>query len=257
MAKLGTLADQAERLGEFDLAEKLLRQIEAKASTPRGTMALAAFLDRRGHVKKAIDLCAPLWSTAREPNEVEMLTILSVRMVLRPNSTAGPAEIKRVSDGVRQALDRFPQLTTLMFSLGNLQERQGFYREAEVLYRRAIEQGDRNGLSHNNLAWLLALEGGGNLKDALEYVNAAIDLKGPLPDFLDTRGIIYLNKGENQRDRRPRKSRRGRSFTHQVFSPRGGLPQGQQGRGSQKELGSSQDQGMGTERSARPGEDGV
>ncbi len=51
----------------------------------------------------------------------------------------------------------------------------------------------------NNLAWLLALQDGGNKKDALEYINRAIDLKnGPLLDFLDTRGIVYLAAGETQ-----------------------------------------------------------
>jgi len=192
---LGALADQAERLNELDLAEKLQRQIAAKAPAPRGTMGLAAFLGRRGKVKEALDLCAPLWPTTREP---ELLAVLCLGVVLRPNHPADPAELKRVIDWETQALKQFPQSTTLMVSLGNLQERQGLYQEAEALYRRAIEQGDRNGVSHNNLAWLLALTDGGNLKDALEYVNRAIDLKGPTPDFLDTRGIVYLARGENQ-----------------------------------------------------------
>ncbi len=55
-AKLATLADQAERLNEIDLAEKLLRQILAKSNTPRVTMALAAFYGRQGRVKPALDL---------------------------------------------------------------------------------------------------------------------------------------------------------------------------------------------------------
>ena len=195
LAKLGTLADQAERLGEFDLAEKLQNQIAAKTPGPRGAMGLAAFLGRRGSVKNALDLCEPLWPTTREP---ELLAVLCVGVVMQPNNNAGPAELKRVIDWLTQALKQYPQSTTLMVSLASLHERQGLFQQAEALYRRAIVQGDPNGISYNNLAWLLALKVDGNLKDALEYVNRAIDLKGPRPDFLDTRAIVYLAKGENQ-----------------------------------------------------------
>ena len=51
--------------------------------------------------------------------------------------------------------------------LGNLKENQGNYAEAEGLYRRAIEQGDEEGISCNNLAWLLALKDG-KVKEALD-----------------------------------------------------------------------------------------
>jgi len=42
---------------------------------------------------------------------------------------------------------------------------------------------------------LIALRGGQG-SDALDLVNKAIRLKGPLPDFLDTRGVVYLTAGE-------------------------------------------------------------
>jgi tetratricopeptide (TPR) repeat protein len=195
LTELEALAEQAEGLDQLELAETLRRQVAAKAPAPNGTIGLVAFLGRHEHVKEALDLCAPLWQTTRQP---ELLAVVSVGVVLRPEHTAAPAELKRVTDWLTQALKQYPQSTVLMVALGNLLERQGLYKDAEALYRRAIAQGDRNGVSHNNLAWLLALNGG-NLKDALEYVNRAIDLKGPLPDLLDTRGIIHLAAGENQR----------------------------------------------------------
>jgi tetratricopeptide (TPR) repeat protein len=39
----------------------------------------------------------------------------------------------------------------------------------------------------------------GKATAALEYVNQAIGLQGPRPDFLDTRGIVYLAIGDKQR----------------------------------------------------------
>ena len=50
-------------------------------------------------------------------------------------------------------------------------------------------------MSYNNLAWLMALKDGEG-KGALVDINRAIDLVGPQPDFLDTRGVIHL--GLNQ-----------------------------------------------------------
>jgi cellulose synthase operon protein C len=51
--------------------------------------------------------------------------------------------------------------------------------------------------SYNNLAWLLALTGS-QVKDALVDINQAIKLEGPGPEYLDTRGIIYLSLKRTQ-----------------------------------------------------------
>ena len=52
-------------------------------------------------------------------------------------------------------------------------------------------------MSYNNFAWLLALKYNQG-KDALENVDNAINLAGSLPDYLDTRGVIYLNLKKTQ-----------------------------------------------------------
>ena len=51
--------------------------------------------------------------------------------------------------------------------------------------------------SYNNLAWLLALKDDQG-KEALVDIDNAIKLVGPLPDYLDTRGVIYLNLKKTQ-----------------------------------------------------------
>ena len=124
---------------------------------------------------------------------------MCLEVVLRPSNDPEPADLQRVISWLTQALNQSRPSTTLMVFLANLLDRHGDYQEAEKLYRRALERGDPNWMSLNNLAWLLALQDGGNKKDALEYINRAIDLKnGPLLDFLDTRGIVYLAAGETQ-----------------------------------------------------------
>ena len=80
---------------------QLQRQIADKDPTPRGTVGLADFLGRRGRVKEALDLYAPFWLTNRDP---DLLTNLCFSLVMRPNNTAEPADLKRVSDWLTQAL---------------------------------------------------------------------------------------------------------------------------------------------------------
>ena len=84
----------------------------------------------------------------------------------------------------------------LLIGLGNLHEKQGRYSEAEKLYLVAAE-GDPNGIAYNNLAWLVSQKDG-KFKEALDYANRAIARKPDQPDFLDTRGMIYLAAGNRE-----------------------------------------------------------
>ena len=197
----GKLAVMAEALGRFELAEKLYQGIVNRwPDLPQGKMSLIAFLGRRGRVKDALDLCEPLWKAAREP---EVLARLSLGVLFAasnskaPNSK-DPAQISRVANWLEQAVAKNPKSTTLLLGLGNLREQQARYPDAEDLYKRTIANGDRGGISHNNLAWLMALKDR-NGTAALEYINQAIGLKGRMPAFLDTRGIIYLTTGDKER----------------------------------------------------------
>ena len=51
-------------------------------------------------------------------------------------------------------------------------------------------------VSLNNLAWLTALREKKPSGEALKLINLAINRKGPLPELLDTRGIVYLKSGD-------------------------------------------------------------
>jgi tetratricopeptide (TPR) repeat protein len=181
--------------GAYDLAEQIHQRI-AKLDNFRGTLGQVGFLGRRGRVTEALDLCEPLWQIAREPAQVVGLAVAVVRVVLGSSNSVDPSQIKRAIDWLNQASAQNPQLAVLLTMLGNLKESQGSYSEAEGLYRRSIDQGDDGGIASNNLAWLLALKDG-KVKEALEHVNRAINLRGPRPDFLDTRGVIEFIGDDN------------------------------------------------------------
>lgn len=78
--------------------------------------------------------------------------------------------------------------------LGILEESRGNLNGAETAYRRAIEITSESPIAANNLAWLLA-ENGGNLDEALQLANAAVSQSQSVAVYHDTLGWVYLKKG--------------------------------------------------------------
>lgn len=191
-------ADLAESLGLVDLAAGLFQKNAANSSRIQDQLAYAAFLGRRGQTKEALDVCEPLWKSAPNPEAVAPTVI---EAIFAPKATLDSVQIERVSDWVGRSLEQNPDSALLMIALGNVRERQKRYDDAEALYRGAIAQGGAGVIPLNNLAWLMTLkkdkgETGGA---PLELINRAIALRGPIPEFLDTRAVVYMANGESKR----------------------------------------------------------
>ena len=196
---LETLADLAEKMEQFELAEELYRRT-AGSGEFRGKLLLAGFLGRRDRVKDALDICEPLWTSIRE---VEVLGVTCINILFGSSDhprTPEPAQINRVvgwfERAIAPAANQQRPSSLLFIGLGNLHEKQGRYSEAQKLYLVAAE-GDPNGIAYNNLAWLVSQKDG-KFKEALDYANRAVARKPDQPDFLDTRGMIYLAAGNRE-----------------------------------------------------------
>ncbi len=189
-----TLAELAERFGRLELAERIFRELGGSPA-PRGKLMLASFLGRHGRAKESLDICEPLWESS---TELDLVAATCIEALLPAGGSPDPELMAKVASWFDKALAKSADSTTLLVGLGNLRERQGRYQDAQDLYSRAIKLGDKAGISLNNLAWLVSLKDGKG-KEALDLIDQAIALKGPLPDFLDTRGVIYLRSGDNQR----------------------------------------------------------
>jgi cellulose synthase operon protein C len=197
------LAELVEALGRFDIAERLYQRYAALPNIQDGKYVLAEFLGRRGDVKGALDVCEPLWAN---PRNAERAAAICIAVIDSPK--ADSRQVDRVAGWLEQAIEQRTDSAILLLGLGNCRERQEHYEAAKQLYARVIEQSSRNGVassqtnsliatSYNNLAWLLALnENKGN--DALVEIDRAINLAGQVPDFLDTRGVVYLNLKKTQ-----------------------------------------------------------
>jgi cellulose synthase operon protein C len=197
---LKNLAMLAEKLDRTDTAEPLYRQYAALPNIQDGKIELAMFLGRCGRVKDALNVCEPLWANSRD---VEMVANACVKLVVFSSGPADPVQLDRVTGWLKQAIEQKKDSPSLLAGLGACLELQERYDDAMELYRRITRQGAANGaatssrnsliaISYNNLAWLMAFKDGEG-KNALDDVNRAITLGGHQPDYLDTRGVIYLS----------------------------------------------------------------
>jgi cellulose synthase operon protein C len=195
------LAELAEKLGRLEVAERLYRRY-ASVAIRDGKTELAMFLGRQNRISDALDLCESIGSN---PGDAEIAAAASLNLVLSTN--APPREVDRVTSWLEQAIKQRTDSAFLLVGLGNCRERQERYDDAKVVYERVIKQASRYAASpnakqllatsYNNLAWLLAFKDDQS-KEALLDIDNAIKLVGPKPDYLDTRGVIYLNLKKTQ-----------------------------------------------------------
>ena len=193
--KVANILEDAGRLGE---AEALLRSSAADGPTPEAkvdaSLALAAFLGRRGRHGDAVAVCERLWADpAVVPSRVS-----SVALTALYTGQPDRAVLDRVEAGVSAALARKPGDIVLRFDSANLAILRGRYAEAEATFRDLHKTDPGLGAPLNNLAWLLALRGTSG-PEPLELVDRAIALDGPLPDLLDTRGLVLALRGQPER----------------------------------------------------------
>lgn len=193
------LARAAEAMGLYDTAEAILRRIAKEPAQertrPLNALALSVFLAHHGRIKEAVDICESLWA---DPAARQAVASECVPMLCDTTVPADPEQMRRVIGWLEEAAAANPDTMVFIVGQGNLYERLGEYPRAEQIYRRAIKINDRNGIASNNLAWLIALKGGEEKKEALDLINAAIRARGAEPEFLDTRGMIYLLTGQRK-----------------------------------------------------------
>jgi tetratricopeptide (TPR) repeat protein len=83
----------------------------------------------------------------------------------------------------------------LVMHLADLEEMKHNFHDAEDLYREVLKTQPDNVVAMNNLAWVMAHYKPNT--EALELVQRAITIAGPLADLLDTRAKVYLSLGRS------------------------------------------------------------
>ena len=187
---LGNLLTETNRHGA---AEPWYRRVQE--IVPDEYRPLVLSLARQGKMEEAVAWCirpSGGGPDASSPNGRAQQALLLIAVLL----TGSPAEedFAAAEPFLDAVLDEYPDHVELNLQLANLRVLQKRLDEAEAGYRRVLELQPRHLLAMNNLATILA-EQPGREGDALAQIDQAIELVGPQPVLLDTKGMVLLEKG--------------------------------------------------------------
>ncbi|WNM64036.1 tetratricopeptide repeat protein [Candidatus Nitrospira neomarina] len=104
--------------------------------------------------------------------------------------------MNRVDEAVMEyerLLDKNPKAAFAHMILGIMAEQRNEVEKAQRYYRKTLEISPKFAPAANNLAWLMA-ENGGNLDEALAHAEDAFSQQGGNPHIADTLGWIYYKK---------------------------------------------------------------
>jgi tetratricopeptide (TPR) repeat protein len=185
-----------QMLGQLDeeyAVEAVVRGL-AEAEPGRGNLFLAGFLAQSRSLDEALDQC----EAAREHLSPEEVLGAALQMLQRRLEEAGPEPFQRIEGWFQQATGPEGLSVPLELLLAHFRDLEGRYVERCEIYRRLVERPDvpaaQRALACNNLAYFLAV-GKEDGRAALELANRAVELTGPFPEFLDTRGVALLALG--------------------------------------------------------------
>jgi tetratricopeptide (TPR) repeat protein len=87
-----------------------------------------------------------------------------------------------------------PDNATPYVLIGMLEDQRKNYDVAADNYRKALEKDQNSVIAANNLAWLYASTGKGNLDEAVRLAQSAVQKNPNMAGFVDTLGWVYYKK---------------------------------------------------------------
>ena len=176
-------SSSAERAAEFlQLAQQLYQR--CSQDRPETLFALMGLYAKNGRVDDAFQICQQAW----EQIPAEAAAQLSLAL-LSSVKTSNKQKLW-VENHLARAARENPNATNLLICFADYCCMQERYDIAENLYRKVLENGFHP-LAANNLAWLLA-RAKEETELAIELIEKVIRRYGPEPQFIDTRGSVYL-----------------------------------------------------------------
>jgi tetratricopeptide (TPR) repeat protein len=189
---IGPAAALLEKIGRAREAEEMYRKYAQAAQKPEAPLALAAFLGRQQRVDEALDLC----ERARASCKPEQVHGAALSILYASSPTA--AQCRRVADWLEVAARTETPDPAVLNQLAAVRRLQRDYAGLLAIYQRILAKSPNDTLALNNFAWVLALsERKGT--EALPSIERAIELDGPLVQWLDTRAVVYLTIGDTGR----------------------------------------------------------
>ena len=95
----------------------------------------------------------------------------------------------------QKIVERRPDNATAYTLIGMLDDSRQNYDAAAESYRTALGKDQNAVIAANNLAWLYAVNGKGNLDEAVRLAQGVVQKNPNIPGFVDTLGWVYYKKG--------------------------------------------------------------
>jgi len=189
--QLNAVARLMEQLGFPKAADKVLEQFAE--TSPDGAVARAEFLGRQKRPQEAFDLLEARW------NDLSLERVLTTAVQVARVQEDPAAWAPTIDPWIAKAKRIDPGSVVISLLEAELRSLESKPAEAETIYRELLSRNDlepmQKGIVANNLAFHLAKPA--TIAEAKKLIDEAIDELGPLPDLLDTRGMIHLAAGES------------------------------------------------------------
>jgi cellulose synthase operon protein C len=189
------LAQTADGVGDHEYALKLLQEYARRA--PDAGLELARLTALHGDLDQGL---ASLQAQSAENLDDSMRIAVEV---LRARRSEAPEKLDAAVERIiRAGLRDDPEAARRLVLEAEMLEVQEKFNESVAAYKKLLARDDVPTLVRatalNNLAFLLALtdKTPAGLELALNSVNEAIELIGPLSDVLDTRALVHLKQNE-------------------------------------------------------------
>ncbi len=169
-----------------------LPPIRRQVQTTRSDSRSGCVFGPQDRTDAALDICESAWKTC-DPRLVARVSVGTLRNAGKPT----PAQLQRVethlTDAVKNAdSEHWLQLIT---TFADLRDLQGRHEDSINIYREMLAKNPQNATALNNLAWLLSYQPQFHA-EAETLIEQVISLYGPVGALLDTRGMIYLRRGQ-------------------------------------------------------------
>jgi Tfp pilus assembly protein PilF len=192
-AQLAAVARLMEDLGFPKAADRVLEQYAGMDIA--GIRARVEFLGRQGRAAEALDLLEANWDAL----SLERALSLGIQVLrCQVDDAAATAVASRLGPWIEKGKRLDPGSIVVRLIDAELQTLQGRTSEAEAIYRKLLAEPtlapSAAAIVSNNLAFHLAKPA--TADEAGTLIDKAIAELGPLPDLLDTRGLVRLAKGE-------------------------------------------------------------
>ncbi len=135
--------------------------------------------DAEAELRKALEL---------DHNYIAAYSTLGALFINSKQEDRAIAEYKKI-------LELRPDDPAAYTLIGMLEDSRKNYDVAADYYRKALEKDQNAVIAANNLAWLYAVQGKGNLDEAVRLAQGVVQKNPNIAGFTDTLGWIYYKKG--------------------------------------------------------------